>query len=114
MENRERRIYVGNLSKNIRVSNLYEHFIKCGKISQIFYKEPPFAFIEFEEPESVELALKTLDLSILNKRKIFVKEFFRKNVKSDKKLRTKIVYNEIEENESIDMKSECKVVNFGT
>ncbi|CAG9810664.1 unnamed protein product [Chironomus riparius] len=103
MESREKRIYVGNLSKNIRASDLYDHFIKCGKISQIFYKEPPFAFVEFEEPDSAELAIRTLDLSVVNKRKIFVKEFFRKNKKSDKKVKKKVFNDEIEENESIDM-----------
>jgi len=108
MENREKRIYVGNLSKNIRASDLYDHFIKCGKISQIFYKEPPFAFVEFEDPDSADFAIKTLDLSVINHRKIFVKEFFRKSKKSERKLKVRSFCDDVEEIESIDMKSECE------
>ena len=106
MNNREKRIYVGNLSNSIRPSDLYDHFIKCGKINQIFYKEPPFEFIEYEEPDSAEIAIKTLDLSVINKRKIFVKEFFRKSRKSERKLKLREISDEVEGSETVDMKSE--------
>ncbi|XP_070495425.1 uncharacterized protein [Chironomus tepperi] len=105
MDSRERRIYVGNLSKLIRPSDLYDHFIKCGKISQIFYKEPPYAFIEFESADSAVLAIKTLNMSVISNRTIFVKEFFKKCKKSDKKLRHKGTSdNNDGTDETIDMK----------
>ena len=58
-------IFVGNLPLDVRDSELEEVFYKYGKIVKIDLKlpsrPPGFAFIEFEEPEDAEAAVRGRD-----------------------------------------------------
>jgi arginine/serine-rich splicing factor 1/9 len=51
-ENKETRIYVGNLPPDIRTKDIEDLFHKYGKIVFLDLKNrkgPPFAFLEFED-----------------------------------------------------------------
>ena len=52
-ENKEGQIYVGNLPPDVKTRHVEDLFYKYGKINFINLKEksnPPFAFIEFDDP----------------------------------------------------------------
>ena len=54
------RIYVGNLPPDIRTKDIEDLFNKYGKIASIDLKnrrEPPFAFVEFEDPRDADDAV---------------------------------------------------------
>lgn len=57
-ETKEGQVYVGNLPPDVKTREVEDLFYKFGKINFINLKErnnPPFAFIEFDDPRSVYL-----------------------------------------------------------
>lgn len=57
-ESKEGQVYVGNLPPDVKTREVEDLFYKFGKINFINLKErnnPPFAFIEFDDPRSVYL-----------------------------------------------------------
>ncbi|EEB08766.1 RNA-binding protein [Schizosaccharomyces japonicus yFS275] len=73
----KRTVYVGNLPKSITKELLYNAFIPFGEIVSIIVhntgrSEKAYAYIEFEDREDVEEALKNMDYSTIYDRTIRV------------------------------------------
>ena len=61
----QKRVYVGNLSESVRPSDLYSHFVKCGKILTIQKRHAKFAFVEFEAFQSAGRAISDLNATVV-------------------------------------------------
>lgn len=71
--NIKNRIYVGNLVTNLQASQLFEIFSSFGPIKAIQKKYPTYAFIEYDNPNSAQIAIKQMNGIDIAGRKISVK-----------------------------------------
>ncbi len=68
----QRTIYIGNVDYSANVRDVWRHFASCGPIKRINVKAlSRFAFVEFKDKSSVEIAL-TYSGSSIRHRPIFV------------------------------------------
>jgi RNA recognition motif-containing protein len=71
-EKLKNRIYVGNLHKNVKSSDLFTIFSPFGRILTVQKRNPTYAFIEFENEEFARMAIKRMNGNLFYSKQIVV------------------------------------------